>query len=801
MSEAIPSDFNVGEASRKHLEHVVEAIRGVLGVSLQLLCRGRTVLTSTREPESEVQLPEGIATPVFRLTDRKHGCLFVPVQAVPDSGVWHVVAGPFPEDGTWVCGETVLENAFDSALTIEVPRQALTIAYLSTIFRTLLPFALDNSAKLDRACDDIGIENIRRIGAALAKQFGIIGENGDLTRVARSFSRIRPLREFVKQLSPASSPEHLTRIFHLLTERLPVGFHLVDLLARSLIKPTKYSDVCRNVFRKGTPLTCALSDLENLWAAVIQHRLAESPDEAIRYKCPGCYTEMLCPVFAEDLAVGAIFGGQMVESAAQQDAILSEAKVVTASSTGDDFDWRAFIAVSDAQTATDVGKACVGLASLTGTTFSQWCRAESESGLRSGLIEASQVPTLRGFAAKVCQTILYYLDVTQCSLWLFDEIKLVLLATTAEWFYVREHLTQKPTRKRSDELLGKATYSLGEGLTGSVARDREPLRVPCASKVESWSGKFSEAAPDRDAAFMAFPLIREGRLWGVFRSSKVGIDVTITDTDFRLFGDVANEIAISIREKFLAEQAQAQADRFKFIMKVGAHEFRGPLQIIVSQLGVLTRKVKEEIPDVRDVVKIIEEQAYRAKHQMDNALAFDNPIAYNFQSGSLGLLFRAAELEFYSRAAERNITITIWDSAKRLPRLRMDSERVAQVITNLLDNAVKYSFKGEKIHVRGWEGSESVRFSVENRGIGIPKRFAEVIFEPFQRKVVEDRTRFIAGTGLGLPIVKQIVTAHGGSVTFSSHPFLDDPRKQDPEYGHVVTFTVELPKKERIDVP
>ncbi len=233
-------------------------------------------------------------------------------------------------------------------------------------------------------------------------------------------------------------------------------------------------------------------------------------------------------------------------------------------------------------------------------------------------------------------------------------------------------------------------------------------------------------------------------------------------------------------------------------MEVGAHEFRSPLNIILNKLTVLKYKFDNQSQEIRDLAKEMEEQAYRAKQLLDNALTFDIPVAYNFQESHLGSLFQSAAQEFTARAAERKIHIVVKDSAKYLPKIYMDSERIAQVITNLLDNAVKYSFKGENIYVTGTETASTVKFSIESRGTGIPEKFRDTIYEPFKRKVVEDKTRFIAGTGLGLPITKQIINMHKGNVNFTSVSFLSDLNRQEAEYGHIVTFIVELPKIKKL---
>jgi signal transduction histidine kinase len=106
-----------------------------------------------------------------------------------------------------------------------------------------------------------------------------------------------------------------------------------------------------------------------------------------------------------------------------------------------------------------------------------------------------------------------------------------------------------------------------------------------------------------------------------------------------------------------------------------------------------------------------------------------------------------------------------------------DKARLAQVMTNLLGNAIKYG-GGEPIQVRVWSEGERARLAVEDRGIGVPEGKAAQIFERFERAVP---ARHYGGLGLGLYIVRQIVEAHGGAITLESAP------------GKGTTFSVDLP--------
>jgi signal transduction histidine kinase len=96
-----------------------------------------------------------------------------------------------------------------------------------------------------------------------------------------------------------------------------------------------------------------------------------------------------------------------------------------------------------------------------------------------------------------------------------------------------------------------------------------------------------------------------------------------------------------------------------------------------------------------------------------------------------------------------------------------DATQLVSAITNLLDNALKYSEAGQAVVVSAQAGDGRVVLRVEDHGIGIPTRDLERIFERFYR-VDKARSRATGGTGLGLSIVRHVAEAHGGDVTVES---------------------------------
>ena len=114
-------------------------------------------------------------------------------------------------------------------------------------------------------------------------------------------------------------------------------------------------------------------------------------------------------------------------------------------------------------------------------------------------------------------------------------------------------------------------------------------------------------------------------------------------------------------------------------------------------------------------------------------------------------------------------------------RLAGDRSKLHQVLSNLIDNAMKYTQDGGEVRVALQESGEWLIWQVKDNGVGIPEEDQQHIFDRFYR-VDKARSRETGGTGLGLSIVRQLVTMHGGEVTVESEP------------GKGSCFTVRLPR-------
>lgn len=219
------------------------------------------------------------------------------------------------------------------------------------------------------------------------------------------------------------------------------------------------------------------------------------------------------------------------------------------------------------------------------------------------------------------------------------------------------------------------------------------------------------------------------------------------------------------------------------LLSVISHELKTPVSIIKGYAGTLAREDADwDKNTLADGLAVIEEEADRLDRLITNLLD-----ASRLQAGGLKLKLSYLDLvDMANRAVDKLKTTTnkhtfAVDFPQDFPPIQGDFERLREVLTNLIGNAIKYSPEGGKVKVGGrLADSNTVRVYVRDEGIGIPPADQEQIFDRFYR--VDNRlTRQTPGTGLGLYLVKAVVEAHGGRVWVESTA------------GRGSTFWIELP--------
>ena len=198
-----------------------------------------------------------------------------------------------------------------------------------------------------------------------------------------------------------------------------------------------------------------------------------------------------------------------------------------------------------------------------------------------------------------------------------------------------------------------------------------------------------------------------------------------------------------------------------------AHELRTPLTSLRGYTEALADGVIAPTPEMLRTVHEEIERLTRLVEELDQLARGERGERSLGQDevDLAAILKRALELASPD-LKHRHIEISIEEPAG-LPWLRADGDAIGQVITNLVQNAERYTDDGGRITIRLGASAESLRCAIENTGAEIPPEELELIWERLHR-VDRSRARASGGAGIGLAIVRQIVEAHGGQVGASS---------------------------------
>jgi PAS domain S-box-containing protein len=220
----------------------------------------------------------------------------------------------------------------------------------------------------------------------------------------------------------------------------------------------------------------------------------------------------------------------------------------------------------------------------------------------------------------------------------------------------------------------------------------------------------------------------------------------------------------------VTERKRVEAMKTEFVSTV-SHELRTPLTSIAGSLGLLAGGAAGALPErAARLIKIAHSNSQRLVRLINDILDIEKiesgKMNFDVRPIPLRPLVEQAIQANLAFAHEYDVRLTLADAPEDAVVLG-DSDRLIQVLTNLLSNAAKFSPKGGEVIVRIVTGQDSHRISVEDQGPGIPEEFRQRIFSKFAQADASD-TREKGGTGLGLSIVRQIVSRLGGSVGFES---------------------------------
>lgn len=313
-----------------------------------------------------------------------------------------------------------------------------------------------------------------------------------------------------------------------------------------------------------------------------------------------------------------------------------------------------------------------------------------------------------------------------------------------------------------EELLGKQVADVMPSAPHHNTGCREAL-TDAVTRLVRTEYRFSQASNDGQRDYLVVFAPHTNGNGEVMHVHGVGLDIS------------------SQRRK--VREARDADERKERVLAIVAHEMRNPLSAVSSGLKVLSRQPTPE--QAAEVVQMMERQVGYLAHLVTDLLDVSRIDQGRMQVKKTALLASdviSLALETSRQSIERG-GHTLQVSGPREPIVFVgDLQRLSQVISNLLDNAAKYTPAGGKVSLEVYQEGGYVVFVVSDNGIGIPPEEARHIFEVY-KQLDGGKGKQKGGLGIGLYLVKKIVNAHGGTIEVSSGGS-----------GTGSSFTVRIPK-------
>ncbi|HEY2421953.1 MAG TPA: ATP-binding protein [Neobacillus sp.] len=234
----------------------------------------------------------------------------------------------------------------------------------------------------------------------------------------------------------------------------------------------------------------------------------------------------------------------------------------------------------------------------------------------------------------------------------------------------------------------------------------------------------------------------------------------------------------------MTEERQLDKMRKDFIANV-SHELRTPISMLQGYSEAIVDDIAESQEEKKEMAKVIYDESLRMGRLVNELLDLAR-----MEAGHLQLTVESVDLttfmnriihKFQGLAKDNGIQLSV-DMVEEIAKISFDPDRIEQVLTNLIDNAIRHTPTGGSVQLRVSPDDKGILVEVTDSGSGIPEEDLPFVFERFY-KADKARTRGRAGTGLGLAIVKNIIDAHRGHISVQS------------KLGQGTTFSFLLPRK------
>jgi signal transduction histidine kinase len=318
--------------------------------------------------------------------------------------------------------------------------------------------------------------------------------------------------------------------------------------------------------------------------------------------------------------------------------------------------------------------------------------------------------------------------------------------------------------------------AVGESLAGRVAAERTVIVVRDANHDTSLRPALRALGV---RTVLGIPLLARDQLIGVLEvGSFADREFASDETDF--IQHVGHQVAIAIENSMLYEAAREAIrlkDRF---LSIASHELKTPLHALLGWTEVLRTIHNDEVrARALDAIESsAHTQAELIEDMLDASRVREGKLVLERTSVDVTAVVRTAVKTVQRAADQRGVRLET-ELPPNAPLIQADGARIRQVVWNLLSNAIKFTPAGKTVRTRVQVDDDVATITVEDEGEGISRDFLPQIFDELRQ---EEKGTRAGGLGLGLYIVKAIVSLHGGTVEASSDGA-----------GRGATFVVRLP--------
>lgn len=333
-----------------------------------------------------------------------------------------------------------------------------------------------------------------------------------------------------------------------------------------------------------------------------------------------------------------------------------------------------------------------------------------------------------------------------------------------------------------------------EGIVGRALVDQEPIRILDVGKDPNYI-----PLREKTKAMMLVPLLSGWRMVGMLVMETAKPE-RFTEEVFQFLIVLASRIQVAVDNADLYRQVNKQLNEMRKLynqvsqleqvktdmIRIAAHDLRGPLGIIQGYVQLMQLDVHTLPPQFGEYFEVLERTVKRMKNMLDDILSLEKieqmASDQNLAELDLETTIQKAFEEYQEPAKAKQQDYTLLNESFGEASILGDQVQLYEAITNIIGNAIKYTPTEGKVTLYLQTDEETVTFKVEDTGYGIPEQMQDKLFQPFFRAKTSE-TSEIAGTGLGLHLVKKIVERHDGRMIFQSI------------YGHGSTFGFVLPRR------